>query len=47
MMNFLTYLMHLAGSGAVAGNLLQRKEEPRSLVRDSVPVENEPELVTA
>lgn len=32
---------------AFAGNLLQRKEETRSLVRDRVSTENQPELVTA
>ncbi|PAX51891.1 rubrerythrin family protein [Brunnivagina elsteri] len=31
---------------AFARNLLQRKEETRSLVRDAVPAEKEPELVT-
>ncbi len=32
---------------AFAGNLLQRKNQPQSLVQDGVPVESEPELAAA
>jgi hypothetical protein len=32
---------------AFAGNLLQRKNQPRSLVQDGVPVESESELAVA